>query len=472
MTTSAVHIFDDLHPEDGAMLQALYSRSPASVMTHIDKVRGADSGAFMARYYVGYGHASIGDCGTTTIFVENVSMLVAKAIQDHPLYNGQESSTRYLDFGAQAFIDPYGHPASQAILDGWRALYLELLPQVKDGLAKRYPFEASGEADQRTWDNAIKARAFDILRSLLPVGAATSLSWHTTLRQARDKLRLLVVHPLPEVRDVARQIFEGLLARYPHSFHADDLDSESGRAAERLTWAAAYPLRFHVSDPAEVLAKLPPGSMDRLAGGAILADSSRVDVQGLRYWESDLLQTRPRGGAIPRALDAYGAFRMAFLLDFGSFRDLQRHRNGICPIPLIDGRFGFHPWYLAELRDVLPDSAYARLVETLAQQAQRIAGLSALGLDVDPMRSQYLHPMGTRVLCQIDYTLPEMVYVGELRSGKTVHPTLRPIAQRMLKALSEAVPGLRLYGDMAADSWTVNRGEQDIRENAKNGSEK
>ena len=117
--TPEIHIFHDLHPEDCAMLQALYSRSPASVVDHLDKVLAAGSGKFMERYYVGYGHASIGDCGVTTLFIENYSMLAAKAIQDNPLYSGQEASTRYLDFAQQPMIDPYNHPASSAIQQGW-----------------------------------------------------------------------------------------------------------------------------------------------------------------------------------------------------------------------------------------------------------------------------------------------------------------------------------------------------------------
>lgn len=33
-------------------------------------------------------------------------MLAAKAIQDHPLYSGQEASTRYLDMSLQTMVNP------------------------------------------------------------------------------------------------------------------------------------------------------------------------------------------------------------------------------------------------------------------------------------------------------------------------------------------------------------------------------
>ena len=57
--TSDIYVIDDQTPEDMAMLQALYSRSPAGVMSHLEKLKSAGSGKFMSQYYVGYGHASI-----------------------------------------------------------------------------------------------------------------------------------------------------------------------------------------------------------------------------------------------------------------------------------------------------------------------------------------------------------------------------------------------------------------------------
>ena len=83
-----------INAEAEAMLQALHSRSTGGLRHHLEVLakKGADN--FMNKFYVGYGDKSIGDCGTTTIFIEGVSMLAAKAIQDNPLYSGQETSTR------------------------------------------------------------------------------------------------------------------------------------------------------------------------------------------------------------------------------------------------------------------------------------------------------------------------------------------------------------------------------------------
>ena len=119
-----IFLYDEFNPENIAMLQALYSRSPESVATHVDSVKASGSGKFMEKFYVGYGHKSIADCGSTTLFIEKISILADKAIQDWPLYNGQETSTRYVDMSRQPIIDPVQTIESKTILDDWMNFYI------------------------------------------------------------------------------------------------------------------------------------------------------------------------------------------------------------------------------------------------------------------------------------------------------------------------------------------------------------
>jgi hypothetical protein len=150
------------------------------------------------------------------------------------------------------------------------------------------------------------------------------------------------------------------------------------------------------------------------------------------------------------------------LLDFGSFRDIQRHRNGVCPIPLIDGRYGLHPWYVSQFNAFLSPQDAEALKRDIAEQFDGIKQLAGKGLPVTPMLSQYFYPMGTMGLVHVAYSVPETIYVGELRSAKTVHPSLRPVAQKMMHILQHDLPGIALHGDMDEDSWTAKRGEQTI----------
>ncbi len=416
------------------MLQALYSRSPKSILERLP-IPAKDAGKFMEKFYVGYGHKSIGDCGSTTIFIENVSMLAAKAIQDWPLYSGQESSTRYMDFSNAVFQAPAGHDEIQ---ERWRALYLRSLEPMERHVRQRYPRQP--DEPEKQYDRAVKARVFDVLRSMLPAGASTNLSWHTNLRQAQDHLDWLMTHPDIEVAALARDIFEALSAKYANSFR------------ETVTEHADYYAR--VQADFNYLSDWDTQHLDtRLAAGheEVLVT---VNIRPLpkHYW--DVIDSRPRGAMLPRFLGEQGQVHSEFWLDFGSYRDVQRHRNGIVRMPLIKSR-RFASWYL----DEMPEAVRTDLIETLAIQGKAIEGL-----DADPVIVQYYLPMGTLVPVQITQDLPAFIYRMELRSSKTVHPTLRRVVHREIHQFRQRFPHFKMFVDMEPDSWTVRRGKQTITE--------
>ncbi len=423
-----VYVFDDLHPEDNAMLQALYSRSPNSVINHLDKVKGADSGTFMEKFYVGYGHSSIADCGSTTVFIENVSMLVAKAVQDWPLYSGQEASTRYLDYSKQPILNPAGNADGERIQKKWMDFYSAATPKVQEHLKTKYPIQ-EGEKE-KVYEKAIAARSFDIMRGFLPAGCTTYLSWHTNLRQAHEKLALLEHHPLAEVRETSIQIFNSLSVKYKHSFSHEKFPSQQ-------TYWKKWMGNCSYFNPAE---------------HPNFKASNNIKHEDLAPY-SDLLASRPIKTGLPPFLGSVGQFNFKFLLDFGSFRDIQRHRNGECKMPLLTLRFGFYDWYL----DQLPSDVRQEAEKLLHEQEARITSLQ-----LDKFTQQYYIPMGYAIPVDVTYRLPAAVYVAELRSGRTVHPTLRKHAISMGKAIHEAFPQITMHIDESADDWDIRRGQQDI----------
>ncbi len=423
-----IFIYDEFGPEDVAMMQALYSRSPKSVEEHVEKVRQSGSGKFMSTFYVGYGHASIADCGSTTIFIEGISILADKAIQDWPLYSGQETSTRYIDMAKQAIIDPLNTPASQDILKKWMDFYITGQEKLKPYLTEKYPINP-GE-DEKVYQKAISARAFDIMRGFLPAGVTTQLSWHSNLRQAWDKLALLRHHPLDEVRAIAEEILNKLKEKYENSFsHALYPEQEAYRAEMTAKYSYFAPTN-------------PP----------VFSFSHNIKREELKKY-ADTIEKRPLKTNLPYFLGDLGSCDFEFLLDYGSFRDIQRHRSAIARMPLLTTRLGFQEWYLEQL----PANMRLEAEELIAAQKQLIENLS-----VSEEEKQYYIAMGFNVACHLHHPLPSAVYVTELRSGKTVHPSLRRIAHKMYHALNEALPEIKLYCDLDLDDWDVRRGLHDI----------
>jgi len=436
---SEIYIVDNLHPEATAMAQALYSRSPQSVTNHLDKIGEVGWQKFMDTFYVGYGHKSIGDCGSTTLFIENISILAAKAIQDWPLYRGQEASTRYLDMSKQKILSPVSEiedaspetkAAAQKIQDDWMAFYNHTLEVLIAHFKEKYPRLA--EEKESVYEKAIKAKAFDIARGFLPAGATTYASWHTDLRQAHDHIKHLEHHALPEMKRLGSSLRDALKAKYPSSF------SHKTYEEQEAYYDLASSLDYY--DRKENALK------------AGFSAKPQVDLAGLTK-HKELLEKRPQKTELPGKLAKYGIIIFDFPLDYGSFRDLQRHRNGVCEMPLLTTRHGFFPWYLEQL----PSGLRKEAEELIARQTRAMDALPC-----DDSTKQYYVALGFTVACQMAYSVPQTIYVAELRSGQTVHPTCRVVAQQMGDTLKSIIPGIALHVDTNEDEWNIKRGTQDI----------
>lgn len=429
-------------PEAEAMLQALYSRSPASVYGHLEQIAEKGPDNFMSSFYVGYGHKSIGDCGTITLFIEGISMLAAKAVQDWMLYAGQEVSTRYVDFSTQRFENPVPFGVAKNLLDTLRNFYVEALPKVAESLTVRYP--KSDEEKETVYLKAINARVFDILRGFLPAGATTSVAWHTNLRQAADKLALLRHHPLKEVQNIADALQIVLMQGYPSSFgHKRYNETET----YNHEWMGNY---YYLTDK-----NCPNFSLyrDDIAYDEIIGNQEIYAI----------LKNRPAKTELPKFLGELGTMQFRFLLDFGSFRDIQRQRAVNQRMPLLTTGHGFDDWYLNEL----PKEIYSQAIIMLENCEFLIRDFTegTFGTQISKEEAQYYIPMGYRVPQRITGDIPALVYLAELRATQFVHPTLQVRAHQIADALMSSLGqyGLNLFVDKNdVGRFDVRRGLQDI----------
>ncbi len=414
-----------------AMLQALHSRSTGGIYHHLKilKERGAQN--FMQQFYVGYGHKSIGDCGSTTVFIEGVSMLAAKAIQDWRLYSGQEASTRYIDFSEQIFLNPLGSTEGAEIQENWRSFYLKAQNPVQEHLKKQFP--KKDEEDEKIYNKAIVARAFDITRSFLPAGATTNVAWRMNFRQFADQLMLLRHHPLEEVRDIAEKTEAALKEAYPSSF-----------CHERFENTEKYNKEWMENDYYYTNAE---------AQDFVLIKNG-VDEKLLAPYKK-LIQERPFKTELPPMVAECGMLHYEFLLDFGSYRDLQRHRAIVQRMPLLNMNHGFNNWYLEALPSDLRDEAK----EFIKNQTENIEKLN-----ISEELKQYYTAMGFRVPCRVAGDLKALIYLVELRSTRFVHPTLVAQMLKMIASLKEEFKdlGLVIYTDDEPNRFDIRRGEHDI----------
>ncbi|MBP9752120.1 MAG: FAD-dependent thymidylate synthase [Candidatus Moranbacteria bacterium] len=418
-------------PEAEAMIQALHSRSVDGILGHLEILKKKGPEKFMSNFYVGYGHKSIGDCGSATVFVEGVSMLTAKAIQDWRLYNGQESSTRYIPFGERTFLNPANSKAGEDIQERWRSFYVDNMETVVASLFKRFP-KGADEKDS-DYEKAIRARAFDIMRGFLPAGATTNVAWRMELRQFADELMVLRHHPIDEVRLTALETEATLQEAYPSSFGHKHYDATETYNREWMS-RSYYFNPDHIDDFGLTWNGIDPRHIDEYR---------------------EVLENRPPKTELPQFVAGAGTVGFEFLLDFGSFRDLQRHRSIVQRMPLLSTRFGFGSWYLEEL----PPDIREKALDFLPKQQ---AMINLIGLPKE--FRQYYIAMGYQVPCSLSGDLRALTYIIELRGTRFVHPTLRKRVFQMKSALERILPsGCAVFHmDPDPDRFDAKRGTHDI----------
>jgi thymidylate synthase ThyX len=427
-----ISIIDELPPEDEATLQALNSREAGGLAVNLAKVVDPDGktvGRVMDKFYVGYGHQSIGDCGTTSIFCDKISILAAKAIQDWELYSGQETSTRYVDVTGADYVDPIGTVESKQIIEKWFTFWREEIDAVHAHLMTVFPIEEGQNVS--VYEKAIQARAFDVMRAFLPAACRTNASWHTNLRQAYDKLSTMKYHPCIEMQGLATTLLGALTEKYPNSFNHKQYE------AQEAYW------------------KLLGGEYSYFdeAPAQEFVFTNNINQDEYNRYRPLLLDNRPTKTEPAKFLKEIGTVRIDTFVDYGSYRDLQRHRNGVNRSPLLTTKYGFEQWYL----DALPEATRARADALIAEQKTAIEAL-----DANEFEKQYCTALGFRVPWRYTCGLPAAVYLAELRSNKTVHPTARNVALKLTAALKDAFPDLVLYADTDLDDWDIKRGTQDI----------
>lgn len=453
------------NPEDNAMLQALNSRSKEGVESHLKKLSEVGSGKFMDQYYIGYGHESIGDCGFITVYIEEISMLASKAFQDDPLYNGQESSTRYLDYSTQSFYLPENikdRLRLEAFLEELRSFYIAAMPKVIEDLKNKYPIKE--DEKPTVYEKAIAARAFDILGGFLPCGATTNISWTGSLRVVERHTYKLMFHPLEEVRKIAFRLYQELLKAYPHSFR-QDVAANGIKLGDDRDYLSKIE-HFYSSDPL-LIPSFEKGWHSKKWGDhsftplATSLEFTRED----EYVTLSKIRTNKKS-PIPRHDFTSGFSNITGIsyIDFRSYRDWQRHRAGYLSMPIVTPSFGLHPWYFNNLPEDVKAKAtklMGKLGGILKDHYSEVIKPDLLKLNTEEfIETQYIMPMATYVFVRFNYSITQAIYVAELRSSQTVHPTMREIAQNLGRWLEKAKAPV--FYDKDPDRWSVKRGSQDI----------
>jgi len=454
-------------------LFARYSRSAKSVRRlFLDEFLGEMAAAAPAPTAVGteradrlyarvlsdYGDDSVAQLGGAHIACEGVSNLLTKVLEWGRLMAYLEQSTRYVPFtdrpgGRWKYHVPAeldGSPLRDLFvgtLDRAFDTYTRWIPSVEAHFRAKYP--KSPDDSDAVYRSAIRAKALDTLRGLLPAATTSNVGLFGTGQAFEALLLRMFAHPLEEVRGCAQQMLAELRRVIPAFLARLDQPNRGGRWIEYLAHtrrdfsrtAAPYIVEAEVEPRDEVtLTDFDPDGEVKVVAAALYGVSALPDdqliavarqmsaddrVALLRAYVGNRTNRRHKPG---RAFERT-SYRFDVLTDYGAFRDLQRHRLLTLEWQPLSPRHGYiEPAAIEEVgalddwRAAMDESA--ELYERLAAAGQR---------DIAP----YSVVMAYRVRFYMEMNAREAMHVIELRTSPQGHPSYRRVCQLMHRAIAE-----------------------------------
>ncbi len=410
------------------------------------------------RVFLGYGDDSVAQLGGAHIACEWVSNALTKVLERGRLAAYLEQSTRYI---------PYDQPMPDGRFRYWRCpqlgepyvrtmdrlfeLYGEALRRAEQWVAERFPRRS--DEDERAWRRAVRAKALDLVRGLLPVASLSHVGIFASGQAYEQLLLRLFSNPLPEAQQIGELLLAELECLIP-SFVARVRRPDRGgvwidylrrrreqarKAAERLGIGGDSELE---EGPYVRLTNARGSEEEALA--ALLFEvcewpeqeiraalRSLTDSERAALWEEligERLNRRHRPG---RGLEAL-SYRFEIVSDYGAFRDLQRHRLLTCQWQALSPALG------AEL----PPEAVAAGIGDLFEEAFALsrAEYERVAAQVAPELAPYALCLAFRIRYVLDLNAREAIHLIELRSGREGHPSYRAVALAMLDEIARVHP--------------------------------
>ncbi len=446
----------------------------------VDATRGlARADQLYQRIFVEYGDDSVAQLGGVHLACEQASNLLTKILERGRLMSYLEQSTRYLSFDRRLPNGHYRFYRDEELLEsryGARVVgemdrmfdtYAELVPRLTAWLRERYP--QSPQDTDLVYRQAIRAKAFDALRGLLPAAALSNLGMYGSGQAYEHLLLRLRAHPLPEARAYAPLIQTELAKVIPSFLRRLDIPERGGvwvdyleqtreraeGAVHALETASPSPsgpavrlVRFDAAGERMVLAAI---AFEHGAGSYAAADAlvDRLDPAGraalLAAYVGERSNRRHRPG---RAFEAT-TYTFEIVSDYGAFRDLQRHRLATVEWQHLGADLGY------ETPDLVREAGLAAPYEA---SMERSRDLYHDLRDEFPLQAQYAVALAFHIRYAMTMNLREALHVIELRSGPQGHPNYRRIARQMLNLIRDQA-GHRL---LAATFTEVDASETDL----------
>ncbi|MFQ5940918.1 MAG: FAD-dependent thymidylate synthase [Nitrososphaerales archaeon] len=486
-------VFSIITPKqvDRGALMSRYSRSSKSMRRiFLDEfLKNPNRGEeFYNRVLLEYGDDSVAELGEAQIAIEHVSNIATQKIEDRRIgLSYLEKSTRYVAFDQKTndhykyyrepllmnseFADKY----EQACELDFDTYHKHLDPMIKYVQEKEaidnmtfmdsesgyeVPFDKLKnqkdiDSAKRIYNATTRAKALDVLRSLLPASTLTNVGITGNGRAFEYLLSILYGSKLEEERNIARMLHDELnlvipsFVRRANDKYGKALQEYLGKTQDAIISLAKKCLREISVQPAESVSlieredneaaeiKIVTAILYEQAEGHSLAQIREVTNTLSRDERKKIINTytehrtnrRYRPGRAFEVVD----YTFDLFTNFGMFRDFHRHRVLTLERQLLTTKQGYDtPSEVVDLgiRKDFDDCMY-KAHEVYKEIARRF-----------PYQAQYVVNFAYRYPYIMKMNLREACHLIELRTVPQGHPDYRKIAQKMYYDIERVHPNL------------------------------
>ena len=410
-----------------------------------------------AKVFSDYGDDSVAQLGGAHVACEYVSNVLTKILEWGRLMAYLEQSTRYVPYtdklhGRWRYHVPLEVDGSLrnryvATMDEAFETYASLIEPMQRYFAARYP--RSPQDSEGVHRAAIRAKALDTLRGMLPAATQSNVGLFGTGQAYEALLLRMHAHPLEEVRLCGAEMLQELRKLVPAFLTRVDQVDRGRRWSEYLssTREAVRGVAGRIledtgaeSRDEVTLSDFDPDGEVKIVAAALYAVTDLPDDQLLAAVRQMTAEQRAdvlrayvgvRGNRRHRPGRAFErtSYRFDVLTDYGAFRDLQRHRLLTLEWQPLSTRHGYSE--PDALREAGVLDGWTRVMDASSDlyEAMRSDGLAAA--------APYAVAMAYRVRFYMDMNAREAMHVLELRTAPQGHPAYRRVCQQMHRLIAE-----------------------------------
>lgn len=453
--------------------------------------RGRD---FYKRVFLEYGDESVAELVNIQLAIQNISNVAVKLIEESRIgLSYLEKSSRYVRYdrkheGKFLFMDSdaLGIGGSigrdydeycKKLFSFYEKNYEDLLKILRE----RYPAESipgtgnDEELLRKSYDSAIRARSLDDLRFVLPASTLTNVGISGNARAFINLIQKLKSSENGEAEAIA----EGLYAELDPEYHEIIQSAISRHGSDSIAYRKELNRISQAkiaSSAKEKLLGLTSSLNDREAIDLFLTNlfygneylyneinqhvKSMSDTEKIQVIQEIIDARKNRRDKLPRAAESI-KYSIEANLNYGAFRDLQRHRMLTILRKHLTTKFGYDTPSVISL-----DAGKTAEFNELMHEAHVL--FNKISNSDGKIKAQYAVPFAYRHPVMIHGNLRELCYFIELRSTPQAHYDLRNLSIKLYEELRQTQPTMaKLIKFCDTHDYPLGRYSQEYRKEEK-----